>query len=42
MPFFASWACWISWGQVVGTGIGVSAGIFIESANGLAIYVPPE
>jgi hypothetical protein len=25
-----------------GTGVGISAGIFIKSANGLAIYVPPE
>ena len=28
--------------SAVGTGVGISAGIFIKSANGLAIYVPPE
>lgn len=28
--------------SAVGTGVGFSAGVFIKSANGLAIYVPPE
>jgi hypothetical protein len=28
--------------SAVGTGGGISAGIFIKAANGLAIYVPPE
>jgi hypothetical protein len=28
--------------STVGTGVGISAGIFFKSANGMAIYVPPE
>ena len=28
--------------SAVGTGVGISAGVFIKSANGMAIYVPPE
>jgi len=28
--------------STVGTGVGISAGILYKSANGMAIYVPPE